>query len=468
MNTPIAEQPYRVLQAERYLVFGAARSGRAAAKLLKSQGRDVFVRDEGDPAKLAEAGAFFQANEIPYAFEPSDFANLDRCDAIILSPGIPTVHPLLVEARRRGIGVYSELELGFACSPAEFVAITGSNGKTTTTQLVAHFLRTAGVPTIEAGNIGHPLCEAIQDPECAKKGAVISLEVSSFQLETIDQFRPRVAIVLNVTPDHMDRYENSMELYAAAKQRITMNQTPDDALIVNQDDACCLSMLQHSQAEPWAFSTIRPVERGGYLSEDVLMAGSGKMRRLASLDEVPLRGMHNISNILAAASAACFLRLSFDSIRQSVVTATAPRHRLQPVGEVNGVAFYNDSKATNIDAVVKALESFSDPVILLAGGRDKNSPFVEFAGTVRGRIKRLIVFGEAGPAIARAWGAGIVTVDVPDLPSAVRAASEAAVPGDVVLLSPACASFDQFRNYEERGDVFIRCVEELADERVAP
>lgn len=459
----VTNSQYRVLQAERYLVFGAARSGCAAAALLKSLGRDVLVRDEGDPAKLAKAREFFDERAIPAIIGASSPEDLDGREAIILSPGIPLTHPLLVEARNRGIGIFSELELGWACSPAQFVAITGSNGKTTTTQLVAHFLRSAGVPTLEAGNIGRPLCEAVLDPEAAKKGAVISLEVSSYQLETIDQFRPKVAIVLNVTPDHMDRYEDSMELYAAAKERITLNQTPEDALIVNQDDALCLRMLQQTKAQSWAFSTLRPVERGGFLSEDVLMAGSGSPRRIAALDEVPLRGMHNISNILAAASAACFLQLSFDSIRKAVATCVAPPHRLQPVGEIRGVSYYNDSKATNIDAVLKALESFSEPVILLAGGRDKNSPFAEHAARVRGRIKRLIVFGEAGPTIGRLWGRGIVTAEVVDLPAAVRAASEAAEPGDVVLLSPACASFDQFRNYEERGDVFIRCVEALKE-----
>lgn len=451
----------RVLAARSYLVFGAARSGRAAAALLQSLGREVLVRDEGDPSKRAEARAFFDQYGIAAQFGPAGEADLEGREAVILSPGIPTTHPLLEAARARGIGVFSEIELGWACSPAPCVAITGSNGKTTTTHLVAHFLKTAGRPALEAGNIGRPLCEAVLDPEAAKKGAVIALEVSSFQLETIDQFRPKAAVVLNVTPDHMDRYNDSMEAYAAAKQRITLNQTPEDALIVNQDDSWCLRMQQHSAAQIWAFSTMRPVERGGYLSEDVLMAGAGKPRRVALLDEVPLRGMHNASNILAAASVACFLQLPFESIRDAVATASAPRHRLQWVRNTGGVDYYNDSKATNIDAVLKALESFAEPVILLAGGRDKNSPFAATATKACPRIKRLIVYGEAGPVIGRTWGRGIVTVDVPDLPAAVKAASEAAVDGDVVLLSPACASFDQFRNYEERGEVFIECVEAL-------
>ncbi len=466
MSIHIDENKYRVLQASSYLVFGAARSGRAAAELLKSLGRNVIVRDEGEPAKLTQADEFFRSVEIPFYCGPSQASDLDSIQAIILSPGIPLKHPLLIEAQRRNIPIYSELELGWACSPAQFVAITGSNGKTTTTHLVAHFLKTAGIPTLEAGNIGRPLCEAIRDPEASRKGAIISLEVSSFQLETIDQFQPKVAIVLNVTPDHMDRYENSMDQYAAAKERITQNQTANDALIVNQDDSYCLRMLQRSDAQPWAFSTLRPVERGGYLSEEMLLAGAGNARKLATLDEVPLRGMHNISNILAAASAACFLQLPFDSIRKSVATASAPRHRLQFVREVNGVEYYNDSKATNIDALIKALESFAEPVILLAGGRDKNSPFAELASKVRPRIKRLITFGEAGPLIARTWGQGVISAEVPDLPAAIRAASQAALPGDVVLLSPACASFDQFRNYEERGDIFINLVEQLAGEAV--
>ncbi|MCX7013698.1 MAG: UDP-N-acetylmuramoyl-L-alanine--D-glutamate ligase [Candidatus Sumerlaeota bacterium] len=463
MQNYFSRDDYRALRGSRYLVFGAARSGVAAVELLRALGREARVRDEAPAEQFAEARRRFDELSVPAWFGPASPADLDGVDAIILSPGVPAAHALIQQARRRSIPVYSELELGFACSPAAIVAITGSNGKTTTTTLVAHFLRAAGAPTLEAGNIGHPLCAAVLTEEARKPGAVLSIEVSSFQLEAIDQFRPVAAIVLNITPDHLDRYGGSIDAYAAAKARITLNQTESDALIVNQDDARCLALLQETRAQPWTFSTFRPVERGAYLSEDMLMVGAGREHALCSINEVPLPGMHNVSNVLAAAAAACFLKLPIKAVRQAVLSVQPARHRLQFVAEVDGVAYYNDSKATNVDAVLKALQSFSEPIILLAGGRDKGSPFERYAGEVCRRVKKLIVFGEAAPLIRRAWGRA-PTVEVPGMAEAVPEAARSAAPGDVVLLSPACASFDQYRNYEERGDDFIARVNALRKE----
>lgn len=459
---------YPVLAGQRYLVFGAARSGLAAARLLRALGRGVAVRDEGPAERFEAAARALEGIGAGSAFGPASPGELDGVDALILSPGIPAVHPLVREARRRGIGVYSEIELGFACCPAPIVAVTGSNGKTTVTTLVGHFARVAGRPALEAGNIGAPLCDAVFHESLRQPGALVALEVSSFQLETIDRFRPKAAIVLNVTPDHLDRYEGSMEKYAAAKARIGENMGAEDALIVNRDDPRCLAMAARSRARAWHFSLERACPPGAWLSDFELMAGEGKARRIGELDSIGLRGMHNVSNILAAAAAATFLQLPIESIRESARTAKAPRHRLQFIAEIGGVSYYNDSKATNIDAVLHALNSFSEPIVLLAGGRDKNSPFAQFADRVRPKLKQLIVFGEAADTIAGTWGDGVETRRVAGMAEAVAAASAAAAPGDVVLLSPACASFDQYANYEERGDDFIARVEALGKGATAP
>jgi UDP-N-acetylmuramoylalanine--D-glutamate ligase len=359
--------------------------------------------------------------------------------------------------------VIGEIELAARFLPGPIVAITGSNGKTTTTTLTGEILTRAGLPTLVGGNIGTP---AISFADRAKPDTVIVLEVSSFQLETIQTFRPKIAVVLNVTPDHLDRHR-TFEAYAAAKARILENQTADDFAVLNAEDLACVAMACKTRGQVFWFSRQNEVKQGAWVSDgNILFRDGSGQREVMLVSEIPLKGAHNLENVLAAVTAGALMGCPAEKIRQAVREFKAVEHRLEFVATVDGVGYYNDSKATNVDATIKALESFPANIHLILGGKDKGSDYTLLNDLLRQRVKRVYTIGAAAAKIesqivsSKNGGPEIVRAET--LENAVHKAHAAAQPGDVVLLAPACASFDQFKNYEHRGQVFKEIVRRLS------
>lgn len=458
-TTDPAKADSLLLDAKRFAVVGAGVSGLAATRLLLSLGKAVRLLDDRDASDSAQVAPLIAAG-VDAAWGPFTAGNapqaLEGCERVILSPGIRVDHPVPVAAARLGLPVYPEIELAWLRSNgAKTVAVTGTNGKTTVTMLVRHIAAHAGANAIETGNIGHAFSDAVREASERLGQTVFSAEVSSFQLETIHDFAPDVAILLNVTPDHLDRH-GTMDIYAAAKARITERQTPGQVLVANQDDPECLRIAAHSRASVLRFSLTRPTDAGAWLDDDqVVWARPGsKPKKLLDLDDIPLFGMHNVENCLAAACAGLALGYDRKLVAEAIKTFKAPPHRLEPVGEIDGVEYVNDSKGTNIDAMIKALTSFNRPIHLIAGGKDKNSPFAAAVPHLRGRVERAYLIGESEEKIAAAWGDAVPISRCGRLERALEEASRLARPGDIILLSPGCASFDQFRSYGHRGDTF--------------
>jgi len=374
-----------------------------------------------------------------------------------VSPGIPVDAPLLVQARSLGEAVIGEIELAAQFLPGPIVAITGSNGKTTTTTLTGEILAAAGLPTLVGGNIGTP---AISLAERARPETVIVLEVSSFQLETIQTFRPKVAVVLNVTPDHLDRHR-TFEAYVNAKARMFENQTGEDFAVLNEDDPTCMAMAAGTRSQVYWFSRHKEVKQGAWVREgNIVFRDGSQQREIMQAAEIPLKGAHNLENVLAAVCAGALMGCSPEKIRQAVRDFKAVEHRLEFVATIRGVDYYNDSKATNVDATIKALESFPANIHLILGGKDKGSDYTVLNNLLRQRVKRVYTIGAAAAKI-ESQVKDVEVVHAETLESALRKANAAAQPGDVVLLAPACASFDQFKNYEQRGRVFKEIVRGL-------
>jgi UDP-N-acetylmuramoylalanine--D-glutamate ligase len=364
---------------------------------------------------------------------------------------------MLVQARALGEGVIGEIELAAQFLPGPIVAITGSNGKTTTTTLTGEILTAGGLSALVGGNIGTP---AISLAERAKPETVIVLEVSSFQLETIQTFRPKVAVVLNVTPDHLDRHR-TFEVYANAKARMFENQRGDDFAVLNEDDPTCVAMAARTMAQVFWFSRQKEVKQGAWVREGKILFRDGNQQRdIMQVSEIPLKGAHNLENVLAAVCAGALMGCVPENIRKAVRDFKAVEHRLEFVATIRGVDYYNDSKATNVDATIKALESFPANIHLILGGKDKGSDYSVLNDLLRQRVKRVYTIGAAAAKIeSQIKGAEVVPAET--LENALRKANAAAVAGDVVLLAPACASFDQFKNYEQRGQVFKEIVRGL-------
>lgn len=453
-----------IFNKNSFLIFGAARSGLAAARLLKGRGKKVAIYDEAPPEKLNKARAAAQEMGVPFLTPSENSPRVSEWEVFVLSPGIPPTHRLAREAMENGCLVRSELEIGSEASPAPILAITGTNGKTTVTHLVTHLFEQSGRPAIMAGNVGRALCDAVLDERALLPGAVIVCEVSSFQLETIDAFRPAVTSVLNVTPDHLDRYV-VMDKYVEAKRRITMNQQPEDALVINDDCPYCRTFASQTHAGIWRFSVGHSVARGTYLESGMLFFvenPGNPPRAIMARSDIPLPGLHNVENVLAALTMAAAAGLSPLRLAPHVRSFRPVPHRIEFIGEIDGVRYYNDSKATNLDSLEKALESFDEPIVLIAGGRDKKAPWTRLNELVARRVRVLILIGEAAPIGRAAWGPIVPsTVDARDMVEAVAKARSMAARGDVVLLSPACASYDMYNNFEERGDHFREIVKEI-------
>lgn len=383
-------------------------------------------------------------------------------DLIVLSPGVPLSIAPLQAARRKGIEIVSEIELASRFLRGKIVAITGSNGKTTSTALAGAVFRAAGFPVQVGGNIGTPLTSLV---DTSTTETVSVVEVSSFQLEAIPTFRPDVGVVLNVTPDHLDRYA-SFEEYASFKQALFKNQTSEEWAVLNAEDPVTKRFAPNLKSRVWWFSLRTPLTEGCFFhANEIRVAHGGEATVVIDRAEIPLLGAHNIENCLAVISAAAILGADYGSIAQAIREFPGVEHRLEFVAEIEGVRFYNDSKATNVDATIKALESFEKNIILILGGKDKGSDYTVMESLLRPRVKQVLLIGAATEKIERQL-AGIVPMRrCETLQNAVEAAPGLSQRGDVVLLAPACASFDQFDHYEHRGRVFKELVRGLKEQR---
>jgi UDP-N-acetylmuramoylalanine--D-glutamate ligase len=441
------------------LVVGLGKSGLAAAQFLKERGARVTVSDARPALLIAELSGMLEQGFMVEAGSHG-LLTFRRQDLIVVSPGVPMSTPELRQVRAMGAHIIGELELGAQFLQGEMVAITGSNGKTTTTTLVGEILKAAGRPTLVGGNIGLPVT-ALVDESTPESWSVI--EVSSFQLETVETFRPRIAMVLNITPDHLDRH-GSFEVYAAVKARITEFQTVEDFLVLNGEDKEAQMVAAKTKAQIYWFSGRRPIKQGAFVHGESIFftpREGAKPEPVMPVAEIPLVGSHNVENVLAAVCAARLAGVASETIRSTVAAFKAVEHRLEFVREVAGVRYYNDSKATNVDATMKAIEAFAGGIHLILGGKDKGSDYRVLAPLLRERAKTVITIGSAAEKIERQLD-GVVKIEGAEtLDRAVAFAHETAVAGDTVLLAPACASFDQFENYEQRGRVFKELVAAL-------
>ncbi len=440
------------LVGTRALVIGAGRAGRSAARLLAARGAHVRVLERrADAARDPE-----WPDTITLAIGDDRQAALDDAALVVPSPGVPQNHPLLVAAVRQGVPVWSEIELAARCLRCPVLAVTGTNGKSTTTTLLGAMLRATGAAVFVGGNLGTPLADAACAPDAWD---VAVAEVSSFQLEWVPSFKPRVAVLLNLTPDHQDRYPDPAG-YGAAKANLLAHQDGGDVAVLNRDDPWVWQQRQRTRATVLSFGR-DPVEFGTYLDgDDAVVWAAGRPQRYA-LGDSPLTGAHNRENLLAAITAATAWGAAPEAIRAGLRATAGLPHRLELVREHAGVRWYDDSKATNVGAVEKSLDSFADHVVLLLGGYDKGGDFAALRPRVAARADHVICFGAAGPALAAQLDLAHGVTIVPTLTEAVRRAAALARPGAVVLLAPGCASFDEFRDYAERGRRFRALVEEL-------
>jgi UDP-N-acetylmuramoylalanine--D-glutamate ligase len=442
------------LRSKKVLVVGLARTGIACAHFLVNQGAKVSVSDLRSKTDLTQAIDALKGLPIHYLLGGEERRWLEGVGLVVPSPGVPAGNPLLQEACSRGIEILSEIELAYRFFRLPIVAITGTNGKSTTTTLVGGMLKANGTKVFIGGNIGAPLIGFVGGDW--EWGVV---EISSFQLEWIEEFRPRVAVLLNLSEDHLDRYPD-FAAYCRAKERILENQTATDVAVLNRDDPLVWASRQGSRARIVSFG-FSEVDEGVFTRAREIVWRDGSSEERFPLQKVKIQGVHNLENMMAAIAAVKTIGIPARIIQQTLEEFPGLEHRLEFVREKAGVLYYNDSKGTNVGAVVKSLASFSAPVILLAGGVDKGGDYGVLRDGVRKRVKRLVLFGVAKEMIAKALGPLTETVIVDNLEAAVRDAHQHARPGDVVLLSPACSSFDMFRNYAERGKVFKNLVQAL-------
>jgi UDP-N-acetylmuramoylalanine--D-glutamate ligase len=449
------------LKNKRVLVVGLGKSGLSSALFLRAQGAQVTVSD----TRSAEA----LAKEIPALLEAGimvesgghGLLTFRRQDLIVVSPGVPMDTPEVKQVHAFGLPVIGELELASRFLKGKVVAITGSNGKTTTTTLLGKIFTDAGGPTLLGGNIGVPVIDLVAK---STSDTVSVLEVSSFQLETVEQFHPWIALVLNITPDHLDRH-GSFENYAAAKTRITERQDAGDFLVLNAEDKPTQMVAAKTRAQIYWFSPRRAVKQGAFVHGEsiVFLAKEGaKAEPIMPVAEITLKGAHNIENVLAAVCAARLAGIPAEKIRASVAGFKGVEHRLEFVRSLHGVDFYNDSKATNVDAAMKAVASFAGGVHLILGGKDNNSDYGTMAELLKELVKIVYTIGSAAQKIEHQLHGVVKIVSAETMQTAVAEAAKSAVAGDVVLLAPACSSFDQFENYEHRGQVFRQLVNELS------
>jgi UDP-N-acetylmuramoylalanine--D-glutamate ligase len=438
---------------KRVLVLGLARSGVAAMRLLRGEGATVIGADENAaveiPSELAGAdlhrGAF-------------DESLLDRVDEVVVSPGIAIDHPLMIAARSRGIALASELEVAARFARGRLIGVTGTNGKSTTVTMIGELLKTAGRRAIVCGNVGLPFSSVVKD---LGPGDFFVLEISSFQLETISAFHPEVAGILNLTPDHLDRYHD-VEDYYRFKERIVENCGAGDSFFYNALDRRCAAIASRFPGKTVPFSSTGPVDGGVYLDKTgrLVRERNGKREVFLEPGELGVIGVHNVENALAAVAALAPFDVSAAACRKALSEFTGLPHRMEKVAVVRGVTYYNDSKGTNVEATMMSLKGLDRPTVLIAGGHDKGGDFTKLI-PVLGRVKAIVTIGEAAPLIEEALGSVVPIARAATMQDAVETAARTAQAGELVLLSPACSSFDMFRNFEHRGEVFAECVKAL-------
>jgi len=450
----------RSLAGRRVTVFGLAKSGVAAARLLRAVGADVVGTDAKPVAALGREVAALAEIGVRLVTGLADpTAGFAGAELVVVSPGVPLDAPPLTAVRAHHVPIIGELELAWRATEADTIAITGTNGKTTTTALTGSILAQQPRPVLVAGNIGTPLAaHALTFPA----DGLVVCEVSSFQLETTELFQPRVAVVLNLTPDHLDRHR-TFEAYRDAKARIFANQTSADCAVLNADDEATRAMALRARAPVVWFSRRRELSHGVFVRDGQIAAKlNGHVEEICPLSEIFLRGQHNIENVLAATACALWTGVSPAAIRAAVGRFRGVAHRIEWVRDLAGVKYYNDSKGTNVDSTLRALESFSERIVLIAGGKGKGQAWKPLADAARGRVAHALLIGEDAPKIGAALAAATIpATQCRTLQEAVDRARALALPGDVVLLSPACASFDMFDNFEHRGEVFKKLVERL-------
>ena len=456
-------KPVIELAGKQVLVVGLARTGIATALFCAERGARVTATEARPEREIPETAAKLRAAGVTLELGGHLAETFVQQDLIVPSPGVPSMMPALAAARAIGVPVWSEIELAWRFLHGRLLCITGSNGKTTTTSLIGHILETARLPVQVAGNIGTPLISRV---DLSSDASFTVVEASSFQLESISAFRPDIAVLLNVTPDHLDRH-GSIEAYGRAKARVFENQTEEDAAVINADDSVA---PQYAPAGPrvFYFSRVTRVASGCYLrGDEIVFRCDGTETVLLVRKDIGLRGSHNIENVLAAAAAARLAGAEPAAIAEGVRTFAGVEHRIEYVATISGVEYFNDSKATNVDATLKALDAFPGNVLVILGGKDKGSDYGILRQALRGHARMALLIGTAADKI-EADLAGVIPMERAEtLARAVEMASRHARPGDVVLLAPACASFDQFENYEQRGRVFKQLVRELEKKHAA-
>ncbi|MGH9718952.1 MAG: UDP-N-acetylmuramoyl-L-alanine--D-glutamate ligase [Bryobacteraceae bacterium] len=441
------------LSGAKTLVVGMKRSGLAAAELLAARGADVLATDLKPLDQLPKAAEALA--RIGARFEVQSPAVFEGRDLIVLSPGVPPDAEPLHQARARGIRVIGEVELAAEFLQGPIIGITGSNGKTTTTALTGHILRECGIPVQVGGNIGTAVTAMITSSRANQWNVI---ELSSFQLETIDRFRSQIGVCLNVTPDHLDRH-HTFAAYAAAKARLFETQLSTDFAVLNADDPQCVLFASRTAARPLWFSLTRAMDPGVWLEKGAVWFDS---QRILGANEIPIRGRHNIENTMAAIAAARLAGAATEPIAAAVRTFRAVEHRLEFVRNIAGVDFYNDSKATNVDATLKAIEAFEGRLWVILGGKDKGSDYTTLTPQLKRKAHAALLIGAAAKIIETQLGGQVPLIESGTLDAAVREAFHRSSPGDTILLAPACASFDQFEDYEHRGRAFKQIVEGLA------
>lgn len=448
------------INGKSILVVGLGKSGKAAVSVLQELGVKLSVQDSKCSDKFdSEFIEYLDKNNITKYFGeiPKDMTTFD---CILVSPGVPTDLEFIQKARTSGVEVIGELELAYRITEGKYVAITGTNGKTTTTTLVGEIFKAAGRKTSVVGNIGNPVvAEAINS--C--KDSWMVAEVSSFQLETVSEFRPVVSAILNLTPDHLNRHK-TMEAYGQAKASIFAKQNENQYLVVNFDDKLCYALTNKAKAKIIPFSRLEKLENGAYVDGNILVLRDGeKILEICKKNELRIIGDHNVENVLAAAAICYCAGIDMKVINEAIRAFPGVEHRIEFCGEINGIKYYNDSKGTNVDAAVIAIKALKNNIVLIAGGDGKSQDFTELASHLQGSVKALVLFGRDAPIIEEsAKKAGFTEIyNEKDMQAAVKKCYELAESGDKVLLSPACASWDMYKNYETRGEDFKNCVKEL-------
>ena len=456
------------LKGKKVLVVGLGVSGLAAALFLRRRGAQVTVSDLRSAEALSKQIPALLDAGVNVEAGGHGHATFRRQDLIVLSPGVAPNSPEMEEARTFHIPIMGEVELAARFLKTEILAITGSNGKTTTTALAGEILLAGGLTAQVGGNIGVPAIELAEAPE-NRPGAWSVLELSSFQLESVDTLRPKIAVLLNLTPDHLDRH-GDLANYAAAKERIFAQQTGADFLVLNADDARVQQAASRARSQVYWFSRTKLVRQGACVHQGVLVfraSETAALEPILPVAEIPLKGAHNVENVLAAVCAARLAGVEAGAIARAVCGFRAVEHRLEFVATVDGVDYYNDSKATNVDSTMKAIESFPGRIHLILGGKDKKSDYTTLRPLLAERVKRVYTIGAAAEKIEAHIAGSVEVVHAETLPTAVTRAHDAAEAGDVVLLAPACSSFDQFENYEQRGQAFKQLVAELVAAKAA-